>query len=145
MKPLAPQIQKAIVADFDCPYHSEGYSELLWRDWMMMIYILTGFYCLDSIETPQFQEVLRYHDFVRAETEKRNISYPSAFEEYPVDKLRRILNEKGDIEKSPQRPRCVECGSSHVVSNGACWMCRECGRQWIKRPIGKKVGQMLSH
>lgn len=35
------------------------------------------------------------------------------------------------------RPKCVECGSSHIISRGSSWECKECGRRFQKRYRGE--------
>ena len=31
-----------------------------------------------------------------------------------------------------ERPFCPKCGGSHVIKGGVKWLCRECGKQWMK-------------
>ena len=39
-------------------------------------------------------------------------------------------------KEKTDRPPCPECGAPNPISSGRKWLCRECGRQWlkIKRP-----------
>lgn len=41
-------------------------------------------------------------------------------------------------QAQPVRPRCPECGSNHIISNGAKWNCRTCGNYWMKIHTGRK-------
>ena len=47
--------------------------------------------------------------------------------------------EKGlSTEGKDKRPPCPECGSHEIISKGKAWICRICGRYFIKNPRGKK-------
>lgn len=38
----------------------------------------------------------------------------------------------GALAKVTDRPPCEDCGSTHIISNGKQWMCRDCGRHFLK-------------
>ena len=35
-------------------------------------------------------------------------------------------------EKPEERPPCPECGSNIIISKGISWLCKDCGRWWLK-------------
>ena len=37
------------------------------------------------------------------------------------------------------KPSCQYCSSTHVISNGNKWHCRNCGRQWVKAKVSRIV------
>lgn len=37
-------------------------------------------------------------------------------------------------ERKSQRPNCLSCGSSNVVSSSLNWVCKDCGRAFRKKP-----------
>lgn len=44
------------------------------------------------------------------------------------------INEKnGNLD----RPKCIECESKHVISKGVSWLCKDCGRWFLKVKRGK--------
>jgi len=36
------------------------------------------------------------------------------------------------------RPPCPICRADDPASNGLRWMCRSCGKQWVKYPVSRK-------
>lgn len=36
------------------------------------------------------------------------------------------------LDKITNRPNCSECNSTHVISRGKEWYCRNCGKYWSK-------------
>lgn len=38
----------------------------------------------------------------------------------------------------PDRPPCPECGSKNIHANGLSWVCRDCGRNYLKVIRGTK-------
>lgn len=45
-----------------------------------------------------------------------------------------------DKQKKRQvRPPCPECGSEYVWSRGTRWVCKKCGRYFVKIPRLKKI------
>jgi len=43
------------------------------------------------------------------------------------------FNSEGNLD----RPLCVECGSSEVISKGISWYCKACGRWFLRKPRKK--------
>lgn len=45
---------------------------------------------------------------------------------------------KFETETNLNRPKCVECGSDKVISKGVSWLCKTCGRWFVKKRRGDK-------
>lgn len=53
------------------------------------------------------------------------------------------------------RPECIECGSENVISKGVSWLCKDCGRWFLKKKrhlglammesLGKEIRPLWIH
>lgn len=85
--------------------------------------ILDDFEKADDLKNPVAVSIFRTYETLKLCLKNR---FPEIYKEY----RKRMASFE---EKSASRPNCVECGSSHIVSNGVkTWLCKDCGRQFRK-------------
>jgi ribosomal protein L37AE/L43A len=44
-----------------------------------------------------------------------------------------------------ERPPCPTCKSTRIKSAGISWRCKDCGKEWIKKPHPQKLIQRPDH
>ena len=42
-----------------------------------------------------------------------------------------------------ERPKCPNCDSPNPISNGFCWRCRKCGKQYTKKVFRQERSQNI--
>ena len=93
----------------------------------LMAKILSDFSQNDATENTTFEAIRQTYEYVKQQWKTR---FPEQFELF-----QKMLNAKLNQKSEKQdRPVCVDCGSSHVVSSGLNWLCQTCARQFRKKP-----------
>lgn len=85
-----------------------------------LCHILAQFEKAEDLENPIAQAINENYQFLK-------LKYFEANQQAKID----FYTLK---EQKPQRPNCVSCGSSNVVSSGLNWVCKDCGRAYRKKP-----------
>ena len=83
-----------------------------------------------EFESLEAKVICELYQFVKALFKQR-------FPDKALELQQRVAHKAKSETQSP-RPVCVECGSSHITSNGPLWFCQSCGRKFSKRPRRKQ-------
>jgi predicted DNA-binding protein YlxM (UPF0122 family) len=81
-------------------------------------------------ETLEARTIEQVYYFVRAIFSER-------FPDKALELQQRVAHKAKSETENP-RPVCIECGSTHITSNGPLWFCQSCGRKFSKRPRRKQ-------
>ncbi|MCW3995732.1 MAG: hypothetical protein NWE98_06250 [Candidatus Bathyarchaeota archaeon] len=91
-------------------------------------------YCYEKAgleSSPEYNAILPNYQFLK---ELWQQAYPIEFNESQSQK-----QTIHTYSQHPQqvRPNCPACQSTDIVSNGLCWFCKSCAKQWLKNPKRK--------
>lgn len=89
-------------------------------------------YCFekaDMNDTQEYQAILANYQYLK---ELWREQYPIEYEGFELQK--RGLDTETSQPQQPTKPNCIECKSNDVISKGNQWMCKSCGRSWLKQP-----------
>ncbi len=123
--------QKASIRELFTVWH----DNIFYEDYLRLI-CRVGF-CYERAEMtdkPEYSAILANYQFLKQLWKE---AYPTEFNEFEMEKLHTTKTETNQ----PVRPSCPICQSNDVVSNGICWFCKSCCKQFLKNPKRKPNNQ----
>jgi len=80
------------------------------------------------VESSECKALTANYQFLK---ELWNQAYPIEYQKFEAEK--RGFRETSQPQQ-PIKPCCIECNSNDTISKGNQWMCKSCGRSWLKNP-----------
>lgn len=102
-------------------YTENFFPSVLW----FLTKILSDFEKAEDFNNPIPVAVLKLREYIN---ELFKEQYPQQYKQIEMElwKVKQGIEEKAKI-------KCVECGSTRIVSSGINWLCQDCGRAFRKK------------